>query len=143
MGILEVLGGRGLIAQITHEDELKEHLVTGIRTAYTGYDPTADSLHVGHLITIMALRRWQKAGHRIAVIMGGGTGVVGDPTGKTEMRKMLDGEQIETNIKRQVAQIGNLVDLTDPKKGIVVNNADWLTKLQYCLFFKISDGIFL
>lgn len=136
MGILKVLGGRGLIAQITHEEELKDHLAGGVRTAYTGYDPTADSLHVGHLITIMALRRWQKAGHRVAVVMGGGTGIVGDPTGKTEMRKMLTGEQIEINIGRQVAQIGKLVNLTDPQKGIVVNNADWLAKLQYLPFLQ-------
>jgi tyrosyl-tRNA synthetase len=136
MGILETLGRRGLIAQITHESELKEHLETGVRTAYTGYDPTADSLHVGHLITIMALKRWQKAGHRVAVILGGGTGVVGDPTGKTEMRKMLERDQLKTNKERQISQISRFVDLTDPKRGIVLNNADWLAKLEYLPFLQ-------
>jgi tyrosyl-tRNA synthetase len=136
MGLLEILRQRGLIAQITHEDELNEHLATKGQTAYAGYDPTADSLHVGHLIPIMAMRWWQKAGNRAVIIMGGGTGIVGDPSGKTEMRKMLDQEKISYNIERQIGQIGRFIDLKDPKSGIVVNNFDWLGKLNYLNFLQ-------
>jgi len=136
MGLLEILRQRGLIAQITHEDELNEHLASKGQTAYAGYDPTADSLHVGHLIPIMAMRWWQKAGNRAVIIMGGGTGIVGDPSGKTEMRKMLDQEKISYNIERQIGQIGRFIDLKDPKSGIVVNNFDWLGKLNYLNFLQ-------
>ena len=136
MGILETLSDRGLIAQITHEEELREHLAKNGQTAYTGYDPTADSLHVGHLIPIMAMRWWQKAGNRAVIIMGGGTGTVGDPSGKTEMRKMLDQENINFNIQRQIHQLGRFINLTDPKVGIVVNNFDWLGQLNYLSFLQ-------
>lgn len=136
MGLLEILRQRSLIAQITHEDELNEHLASKGQTAYAGYDPTADSLHVGHLIPIMAMRWWQKAGNRAVIIMGGGTGIVGDPSGKTEMRKMLDQEKINYNIERQIGQIGRFIDLKDPRSGIVVNNFDWLGKLNYLSFLQ-------
>jgi len=136
MGFIEELKSRRLLAQVTHEPELTEFLNTGIRSAYVGYDPTADSLHVGHLLPTMTLRRWQKSGHRAVVILGGGTGLVGDPTGKTEMRKMLDAEQVEHNIQQFKKQIGQLVDLSSPSKGIVLNNAEWLGPLQYLPFLQ-------
>lgn len=136
MGFLEEMRSRGLLAQVTHEEELSEFLISGSRSAYVGYDPTADSLHVGHLLPTMTLRRWQRAGHRAVVILGGGTGLVGDPTGKTEMRKMLEAQQIEHNIEQFKKQIGQLVDLSSPEKGIALNNADWLAKLQYLPFLQ-------
>ena len=91
MGFLEVMRERSLVAQVTHEDELIEHLKTGVRTAYVGFDPTADSLHAGSLMPVMALVRWQQAGHRVIAVVGGGTGLIGDPSGKTDMRQMLTG----------------------------------------------------
>ena len=87
MGFVEEMKRRQLVAQTNHEDELAKHCDEGRRTAYIGFDPTADSLHIGHLVSIMTLARWQKAGHRAIALMGGGTALVGDPTGKTDMRK--------------------------------------------------------
>ncbi len=131
MGFLELMKERGMLAQVTHEDELGEHLASGVRTAYAGFDPTADSLHVGHLLPVLALRRWQKAGHRVIVLLGGGTAMVGDPTGKSEMRQMADAAVIQQRAERFQKQLSPFLDFSSPEKAIVLNNADWLLKLEY------------
>lgn len=136
MGFLEVMRERGLIAQITHEEELTEHLASGPRTAYCGFDPSADSLHVGSLLPIMGLRRWQAAGHRVIALVGGGTGLIGDPSGKTEMRQMVDESGLQKNLAGIRAQLERFIDLKDPRRGIMVDNADWLKELKYLPFLR-------
>jgi tyrosyl-tRNA synthetase len=136
MSFVEMMRERGLVAQITHEPEFLQHCKTGTRTAYIGFDPTADSLHVGHLTQVMTLSRWQKAGHRVIAVMGGGTAMVGDPTGKTEMRQILTQEQIDYNISRFKAQVQPLLDFSDPRRGVILNNADWLLPLNYLDFLR-------
>jgi tyrosyl-tRNA synthetase len=131
MGFVELMQERGLLAQVTHEDELKEHLRSGRRTAYVGFDPTAASLHVGHLLQVLTLRRWQQCGHRVIVVVGGGTALVADPTGKTELRPMLTLEDVERNMVGIRAQIAKLIDFSRPDQAIMVNNADWLRRLNY------------
>ncbi len=136
MGFLEVMRERGLVAQITHEEELAEHLASGPRTAYCGFDPSADSLHVGSLLPIMGLRRWQAAGHRVVALVGGGTGLIGDPSGKTEMRQMVDEGGLQKNLAGIRAQLERFIDLKDPKRGVLVDNAEWLTDLKYLPFLR-------
>lgn len=131
MSFIEVMKDRGMIAQITHEEELSEHLTGTARTAYIGFDPTASSLHVGSLMPIMGLRRWQQAGHRVVALVGGGTALIGDPTGKTDMRQMLTQDQIRFNMDGIKKQLSRFVDFSSPDKGIMVNNADWLAPLMY------------
>lgn len=131
MGFLETMKERGLVAQITHEDELAEHLGQSGRSAYIGFDPTAASLHVGHLLQVMTLRRFQQAGHRPIVVVGGGTALVGDPTGKTDMRQMLTVEGIASNLIGIKAQLGKFLDFSSPAKALMVNNYDWLKPLNY------------
>jgi tyrosyl-tRNA synthetase len=133
---VEAMRERGLIAQITHEDDFAKHCASGVRTAYIGFDPTAESLHVGHLSQVMTLSRWQKAGHRVIAVLGGGTAMVGDPTGKSEMRQMLTDQQIEFNMKRFAEQVQPLLDFSSPDRGIMVNNADWLRPLNYLNFLR-------
>lgn len=130
MGFLEVMHERGMVAQVTHEDELREYLKTGVRTAYAGFDPTADSLHVGHLLPVMALRRWQQAGHKVIILIGGGTAMVGDPTGKTDMRQMMTEELIDQRVQLFKEQLSPFIDFTDGK-AVIVNNGDWLRNLMY------------
>ncbi len=136
MSFLEVMRQRGLVAQVNHEPELEEHLKEGRRTAYMGFDPTADSLHVGHFLGAMNLKRWQESGHRVVALMGGGTGLVGDPTGKSELRQMLSDAAIAHNIEMIKKQLSRFINLDDPEQGIIVNNADWLMKLQYLPFLR-------
>ena len=136
MGFLEVMQQRGMLAQVTHEEELREYLSTGVRTAYAGFDPTGDSLHVGHMLPVLALRRWQQAGHRIIVLLGGGTAMVGDPTGKSEMRQMISEEVIDQRAEHFKKQLAPFLDFSSPDKGIVVNNADWLRELMYLPFLR-------
>ncbi|NBQ54188.1 MAG: tyrosine--tRNA ligase, partial [Proteobacteria bacterium] len=126
MGFLEVMRERGLVAQITHEEEIAGHLATGVRTAYCGFDPSADSLHVGSLLPIMAMRRWQAAGHRVVALVGGGTGLIGDPSGKTEMRQMVEEDGLKKNLAGIRVQLERFLDMKDSNRGIIVNNADWL-----------------
>lgn len=135
INFVEEMNSRGLIAQIVHEEELVEHLQVP-RTAYVGFDPTAASLHVGHLLPIMMLARWQRCGHRAIAVMGGGTALIGDPSGKTSMRQMLTEEQIEANIASFKIQVAGLLDLSEPSKGLIVNNADWLRPLNYLDFLR-------
>lgn len=133
---LQVLKEREILAQVTHEEELSEHLKEKPRSAYVGYDPTADSLHVGHLIPTLVMRRWQKAGHRAVIILGGGTSQVGDPSGKTDMRKMLDDSDRQQNIERFKGQLSRYIDFSTPDKGVILDNAEWLERLEYLPFLR-------
>jgi tyrosyl-tRNA synthetase len=136
MGFIETLRERGLVAQITHEDELKTHLAESPRAAYIGFDPTAASLHVGSLLQIMTLRRWQQAGGRVIVVVGGGTVMVGDPTGKTDLRQMLTPETIAHNMIGIQKQLSHFIDFSSDSKAIMVNNYDWLGPLNYLNFLR-------
>ena len=130
MNVLDVLEERGYLKQMSHPDEIRELLGKEKITFYIGFDPTADSLHVGHFIALMVMAHMQRAGHRPIILLGGGTGMVGDPSGKNEMRKMLTPEFINHNIECFKKQIGRFIDLSEGK-AIVANNADWLLKLNY------------
>lgn len=135
MSAFDVLKERGFISQLTHEDEIKELLEKEKVTFYIGFDPTADSLHVGHFITVMAMAHMQREGHRPIALVGGGTGMIGDPSGKTDMRKMLTKEDIEHNVNSIKAQLGRFIDFSDDK-AIIANNADWLLNLNYINFLR-------
>lgn len=135
MGIFEILQERGLIAQTTNEAKIKDLLNNQKIKFYIGFDPTADSLHVGHFIQIMVMSHLQKAGHTPIVLFGGGTGLIGDPSGKTDMRKMLSRETIAHNIECFKKQMSRLIDFSNGK-AIMVNNADWLSKLNYIDFLR-------
>ena len=130
MSVFDVLQERGFIKQMSHENEIKELLEKEKITFYIGFDPTADSLHVGHFIALMMMSHMQKAGHRPIVLLGGGTGMVGDPTGKDEMRKMLTPEFIALNIDCFKKQMSRFIDFSEGK-AIIANNADWLLNLNY------------
>ena len=132
--VLDVLKDRGFVEQVSDEAGLRAALERPI-TCYIGYDPSASSLHVGSLLTIMALAHMQRAGHRPIALMGGGTGMVGDPSGRTEMRQMLTPEGIAANLEGIREQIGRFVDLSEGR-GLMVNNADWLMPLKYIDFLR-------
>ena len=133
MDIYEELVARGLIAQVTDEDKIKELINNGKATFYIGFDPTADSLHVGHFMTLVFMKRLQLAGNKPVVLLGGGTGYIGDPSGRSDMRNMLSPETIEHNCDCFKKQISRFIDFD---KAIVVNNADWLLKLNYIDFLR-------
>ncbi len=135
MSAFDVLIERGYIQQLTHEEEIKELLEKEKVTFYTGYDPTADSLHVGHFVTLMAMAHMQRAGHRPIALLGGGTAMVGDPSGKTDMRKMLTKDQIQHNVDSIKKQMERLIDFSDGK-ALIVNNGDWLLNLNYIDFLR-------
>lgn len=130
MNVYDELKDRGFIAQATHEEEIRELLEKEKVTFYIGFDPTADSLHVGHFMGMMAMAHLQKAGHRPVCLIGGGTGTVGDPSGKTDMRKMLTDEMIDHNCNCFKQQMERFIDFSDGK-ALMINNADWLKKLNY------------
>lgn len=130
MSVYDVLLERGFIKQMSHENEIKELLEKEKITFYIGFDPTADSLHVGHFIALMMMSHMQRAGHRPIVLLGGGTGMVGDPSGKDEMRKMLTPEFIAHNIACFKKQMSRFIDFSEDK-AIIANNADWLLELNY------------
>lgn len=130
MSVFDTLQERGFIKQMSHEAEIKELLEKEKITFYIGFDPTADSLHVGHFIALMMMSHMQRAGHRPIVLLGGGTGMVGDPSGKDEMRKMLTPEFIAHNIACFKKQMSRFIDFSDGK-AIIANNADWLLDLNY------------
>ena len=133
--VFDVLTERGFIEQCTHEQEIRDLLNNEKVTFYIGFDPTADSLHVGHFVTVMAMSHMQRAGHRPICLMGGGTGMVGDPTGKTDMRKMLTVETIDHNVECFKKQLSRFIDFSDDK-ALIVNNADWLRNLNYIEFLR-------
>ena len=130
MGIYEELVARGLIAQVTNEEEIKEMINSGKATFYIGFDPTADSLHVGHFMALCLMKRLQMAGNKPVVLVGGGTGMVGDPSGRTDMRSMMTVETIQHNCDCFKKQMERFIDF-GPDKARMVNNADWLLKLNY------------
>jgi len=135
MSVFDVLKERGFIQQLTHEEEIKNLLENERITFYTGYDPTADSLTAGHFLTLMAMAHMQRAGHRPIALIGGGTTMVGDPSGRTDMRKMLSFEEIQKNAEKFKSQMEKLIDFSDGK-AIMVNNADWLMNLNYIEFLR-------
>lgn len=135
MSVFDELTRRGYIKQLTHEEEIKKALETERVTFYIGFDPTADSLHVGHFIAMMFMAHMQKAGHRPIALVGGGTAMIGDPSGKTDMRSMLSREDIENNITGIKKQMERFIDFSDDK-AILLNNADWLMNLNYVDFLR-------
>ena len=130
MTVWEELKARGLIAQVTDEDEIKEMVNNGKATFYIGFDPTADSLHVGHFMALCQMKRLQMAGNRPIALLGGGTGMIGDPSGRTDMRQMLTKETIQHNIDCFKKQMERFIDFSDGK-ALMVNNAEWLMNLNY------------
>ena len=130
MKIYDELIARGLIAQVTDEDEIRDLVNNGKATFYIGYDPTADSLHVGHFMTLVLMKRLQMAGNKPIALMGGGTGMIGDPSGKSDLRQVLTTETIDHNIACFKKQISRFIDFSDGK-ALMVNNADWLRSLNY------------
>lgn len=130
MTLYEELIERGLIAQVTNEEEISKMINEGKATFYIGFDPTADSLHVGHFMALCLMKRLQMAGNKPIALLGGGTGMIGDPSGKTDMRKMLTKEDIEHNIACFKKQMSRFIDFSDGK-ALLVNNADWLLNLNY------------
>ena len=135
MGVFDELKSRGLIAQVTNEKKVKDILNNQKINFYIGFDPTADSLHVGHFVQIMVMSYMQKAGHKPIALFGGGTGMIGDPSGKSDIRKMLKKEDIEHNIECFKKQMSRLIDFSNDK-AIMVNNADWLSHLNYIDFLR-------
>src|SRR5450432_1728295 len=130
MELLDDLAFRGLIHQQTNPDGLRAHLTTS-RAVYCGFDPTKDSLTIGNLVPLLLLRRFQQAGHRPVVIAGGGTGMIGDPSGKDAERQLLSLEQVEANVAGQRVIYERLLDFDGPNAAVILNNADWLKGLGY------------
>jgi tyrosyl-tRNA synthetase len=135
MSVLSILKERGFIEDLTHTQELEDYLNNNKTTCYIGFDPTADSLHVGSLVCIMALAHMQKEGHRPIALVGGGTGLIGDPSGKTELRKVITQEQIDKNKTGLRNQLGRFLDFSEGK-ALLLDNAQWLTKLKYIPFLR-------
>lgn len=133
--VFDILKERGLIAQTTHKDEIRDLLGREKITFYTGFDPTADSLHIGHFMQLIVMKHMQNAGHRPIILLGGGTTMVGDPTGKTDMRPMITQEIIQHNADNFKKQMSKFIDFSDGK-ALMVNNADWLLHLNYINFLR-------
>ena len=133
--VYDTLLERGYIAQATHENEIRELLGNEKVTFYIGFDPTADSLHVGHFLTIMTMAHMQRAGHRPIALTGGGTGMVGDPTDRTDMRKVMTKEDVAYNVSCFKKQLSKFLDFSD-NKALMLDNADWLLKLNYVDFLR-------
>ncbi len=130
MTVYDELVARGLIAQVTNEEEIKKMINEGKATFYIGFDPTADSLHVGHFMALCLMKRLQMAGNKPIALLGGGTGMIGDPSGRTDMRQMMTKETIQHNIDCFKKQMSRFIDFSDDK-ALMVNNADWLLDLNY------------
>lgn len=133
--VYDILLERGFIEQATHEKEIRELLANEKVTFYIGFDPTADSLTAGHFLTVMAMSHLQKAGHKPIALVGGGTGMVGDPSHRTDMRQMMTMDTIEHNVNKFKEQLSKFIDFND-EKAILVNNADWLRNLNYIDFVR-------
>ena len=133
--LIDILQERGFIEQTTHESELRDYLASEDVTCYIGFDPTASSLHVGSLVPIMSLAHMQNCGHRPIALIGGGTGLVGDPSGKTEMRQLLTTQMVEANALGIKKQLSRFLDFSDGN-ALMLNNAEWLTKLEYIPFLR-------
>ncbi len=134
--ILNILEKRGYIEQVTDEEQLKKMMDKKCVPFYIGIDPTADSLHVGHFVSLMVASYMQKAGHKPIILVGGGTAIIGDPSGKTDMRKMLTKEDIAHNVEAIKKQVSKFVSFEGENAAIIVNNADWLTNLNYIDFMR-------
>jgi tyrosyl-tRNA synthetase len=134
--VFDVLRARGFVQQVTHPDVLRQRLGSERLTFYIGYDPTARSLHIGSLLTIMAMAHLQRAGHRPLVIVGGGTAIIGDPSGRTEMRQMLSQDTIAQNVQALRAQLQRYLAFGGDNGAIILNNADWLAELKYIDFLR-------
>ena len=141
--VFDTLKSRGYIEQLTHPNEIKE-LLNGNKSVpfYIGIDPTADSLHVGHFISLMVASHMQKAGHKPIILVGGGTAIIGDPSGKTDMRKMLSREDIDNNVACIKKQIEKFVNFEGDNGAIIVNNADWLLDLNFINFVREIGSLF-
>jgi tyrosyl-tRNA synthetase len=135
MGAFEILRGRGFVSQCSNEQGLREMLDSGPRTYYIGFDPTASSLHVGHLVQLFSMAHMQRAGHIPIALVGGGTSRIGDPSGKTEMRRILPVETIRANGERFRLQMSRFLDFS-PGRGLLLDNADWLADLNYIEFLR-------
>ncbi len=135
MSVLDILKERGFVESVTHKEELSDYLGKAGATCYVGFDPTGPSLHVGHLVTIMALAHMQRNGHRPIALVGGGTGLIGDPSGKTEMRKVITPDEVNTNKQSIKGQLSRFLDFS-PGKALMLDNADWLTGLEYIPFLR-------
>lgn len=133
--VFQTLKERGFIAQVTHEEPVRELLENDKVTFYIGFDPTADSLHVGHFLQMVVMAHMQRAGHKPIAIIGGGTAMVGDPSGKTDMRKMMTREEIQKNANNFKKQLSNFIDFSDDK-AIMVDNSEWLLDLNYVQFLR-------
>jgi len=134
--VFDTLERRGYVEQLTHPEEMKKIFETESVPFYIGIDPTADSLHVGHFISLMVASHMQKAGHKPIILMGGGTAIIGDPSGKTDMRKMLTVETIDNNIAKIKKQVEKFLSFEGPNAAIIVNNGDWLRDLNYINFMR-------
>lgn len=135
MKIFDELKARGLLAQLTDEEEIKELINNGKATFYIGFDPTADSLHVGHFMALCLMKRLQMAGNKPIALIGGGTGMIGDPSGRTDMRSMMTKEMIEHNCNCFKEQMSRFIDFSEGK-ALMVNNAEWLLNLNYVEFLR-------
>ncbi len=142
MNALDILEERGYIEQMTHPQEMKELFANKKLSFYLGIDPTADSLHIGHFISLMVASYLQKCGHRPIILVGGGTAIIGDPSGKTDMRKMLTNEDINKNIESIKKQIAKFLSFEGENAAIIVNNADWLLDLRYIEFMRDIGSLF-
>ncbi len=144
MNAYDILKERGFIAQVTYEDDLRKAFDEGMVTFYTGFDPTADSLHIGHYIPVMAMAHLQRAGHKPIALMGGGTGMIGDPSGKSDLRKVLTVEDIDHNVECFKKQMSKFLDFDETKENcaVIVNNADWLRSLNYIDFLREVGALF-
>jgi tyrosyl-tRNA synthetase len=140
--VMDTLRERGFIKQVTFEEELYKKLEQESIVFYIGFDPTADSLHIGHYIPIMAMAHMQKAGHKPIALIGGGTALIGDPSGRTDLRAMLTKETIEHNCQKFKTQMQRFIDFEGENKAILVNNADWLLKLNYIDFIRDIGALF-
>jgi tyrosyl-tRNA synthetase len=141
MGIYEELQARGLLAQLTDEDEIRDLVNQGKATFYIGFDPTADSLHVGHFMALCLMKRLQEAGNKPIALIGGGTAMVGDPSGRSDMRTMMTKETIDHNCECFKKQMSRFIDFSDGK-ALMVNNADWLLDLNYVEFIRDVGACF-
>ncbi len=134
--VFDTLERRGYVEQLTHPEEIKKLFATESVPFYIGIDPTADSLHVGHFISLMVASHMQKAGHKPIILMGGGTAIIGDPSGKTDMRKMLTVEDIDNNVAQIKKQIEKFLSFEGENAAVIVNNGDWLRDLNYINFMR-------
>ena len=140
--VFNTLEERGFIEQITHEKEVKELFARESVSFYIGFDPTADSLHIGHFISLMVASHMQKAGHKPIIVIGGGTAVIGDPSGKTDMRQMLSREELNRNVEKFKLQFSKFLNFEGENAAIIVNNADWLLPLNFIEFVRDIGSLF-